>query len=261
MLSSGFTKSISDRARATIITITIIVVYAFFAVGAYSTMSDSILDIYDQMPPGLAAIYGTNDGTVVGLATGALFGFIAPIVVITYAVAGGVGAAVGEERKGSLDLLLSNPVSRSGVAVPKAIVAALGTAIIGLGTWASIYVTSAIFADGIGDLDIFAATLMMIALGLMFGGLAMAIAGWFGSSGLAIGVTTGIAVISWFITTVLAVEESLATLSTWTPWYLYSGADPVFEGIGWWQLAVMLIAGAVLATLGVVGVNRRDLRG
>ena len=113
MLSSVFTKAIGDKSRATVITVIIIVVYAFFAVGAYSTMSESILDIYNQMPPALAAVYGTNDGTVVGLATGALFGFIAPIIVITYAVAGGVGAAVGEERKGSLDLLLANPVSRS----------------------------------------------------------------------------------------------------------------------------------------------------
>ena len=172
-----------------------------------------------------------------------------------------VGAAVGEEKRGSLDLLLSNPVSRSGVVVPKSLVALAGTVIIGFGTWLTVIGVAAMLGEDASNLDVFSASMMLIGLAVMFGGLAAAVAGWTGRSGAGIGIATGVAAVSWFATSVLSIEPSLETLSTLTPWYLYSGSEPIFNGIGWWQLAVMVGTGIALGLLGVVGVNRRDLKG
>ena len=261
MLHSVLLKSIGDRSRATIIAVAILAFYVGLAMAAYNTMSDDIIRIYESMPPAMAQIYGTNDGTALGLATGAVFALMAPVVILSYSISGGVGAAVGEEKRGSLDLLLSNPVSRSGVVVPKSLVALAGTVIIGFGTWLTVIGVAAMLGEDAGNLDVFSASMMLIGLAVMFGGLAAAVAGWTGRSGAGIGVATGVAAVSWFVTSVLSIEPSLETLSKLTPWYLYSGSDPIFNGIGWWQLAVMVGSGIVLALLGVVGVNRRDLKG
>jgi ABC-2 type transport system permease protein len=229
--------------------------------GGYSAMDETILDIFEAMPPALASLYGANDGTVVGLALGAMFAMIIPAVLLTYAISGGVGAAVGEENKGSMDLLLANPISRSGVSVPKWAVVVIGVVVIGLVTWLSSWLGATWWGDGPGELDILAASVMAVALALMFGGLAMAIAGWTGRSGIGAGVAAGVAGVSWLVTSILSVEESLATLSKLTPWYLYSGPEPVLNGIGWWQLIVMAGSGLLLAWIGVVGLDRRDLKG
>lgn len=261
MLSSVLLKSVGDRSRATVIAVVILFLYVGLAMAAYNTMSDDIIRIYEQMPPAMAQIYGTNDGTALGLATGAIFALMAPVVILSYSISGGVGATVGEEKRGSLDLLLANPVSRSGVVIPKSVVALAGTVIIGLGTWLTVIGVAAMLGQDAGNLDVFSAAIMLIGLAAMFGGLAAAVAGWTGRSGAGIGIATGLATISWFITSVLSVEPSLETLSKLTPWYLYSGSEPIFNGIGWWQLAVMLGSGIALGLLGVVGVNRRDLKG
>ena len=95
MLHSVLLKSVGDRSRATIIAVTILAFYVGLAMAAYNTMSDDIVKIYEQMPPALAQIYGTNDGTAIGLATGAVFALMAPMVILSYSISGGVGAAVG----------------------------------------------------------------------------------------------------------------------------------------------------------------------
>ena len=261
MLHSVFTKAMWDRTTATIVSLSLIVLMAVFAMGAYSAMDETILDIFEAMPPALAAFYGANDGTIVGLALGAMFAMIIPAVLLTYAISGGVGSVVGEENKGSMDLLLANPISRSGVSVPKGLVVLLGLVVIGIGTWASAWLGATWWGGGPGDLQILAATIMALGLAIMFGGLAMAIAGWTGRSGIGAGVAAGVAGVSWLLTSVLSVEESLEMVSKLTPWYLYSGPEPVLNGIGWWQLAVMVISGSVLAVAGVAGLNRRDLKG
>jgi ABC-2 type transport system permease protein len=120
---------------------------------------------------------------------------------------------------------------------------------------------ASVFSDGIGELDLFATSVMVVGLAIMFGGFAMAIAGWTGRSSLGAGIAAGVAAVSWFVTSVLSVEESLETVSRLTPWYLYTGPDPIMNGIGWWQLAVMVGSGLLLAALGVMGLQRRDLKG
>jgi ABC-2 type transport system permease protein len=261
MLSSVFTKSARDRATTTAVSTGVLLIMVLFALGVYSGMSDTILDLYEQMPDALAAIYGSNDGTPVGLAVGAMYAMIAPAILLAFTISGGNYASVGEERDETLDLLLANPVSRSGVVVPKAAMVAIGAVVIATITWLGVLAMGALLDEGGGNLDVLALSVMLIGLALMFGGLAMAISGWTGRSGLGTGVAAGLAGLSWFVTTVFPVNESLETIAKFTPWYLYTGNDPVNNGIGWWQLITMLGLAVALAGVGVIGVNRRDLKG
>lgn len=45
--------------------------------------------------------------------------FVVPLVLLAYAIVEGTGAIVGEEERGTLDLLLSNPLTRRRVVVEK----------------------------------------------------------------------------------------------------------------------------------------------
>jgi hypothetical protein len=84
---------------------------------------------------------------------------------------------------------------------------------------------------------------------------------WRGSSALGIGVAAGLAVLSYFVTTMLPVVEELAEVAKLTPWYLFSGADSLSNGIDIVLLGVALLVAAALFGVGLYTLDRRDLKG
>ena len=56
-----------------------------------------------------------------------LMSFMAPILVILYAVMAGSAAVAGEESRRTLDLLVTAPVSRRRIVIEKAIAMVVGT--------------------------------------------------------------------------------------------------------------------------------------
>lgn len=89
----------------------------------------------------------------------------------------------------------------------------------------------------------------------------LAISAWRGSSGLGIGIAAGVAAASYFVTTLLPVVEELADVARFTPWFLYSGADSLNDGINVIFLAMAVGAAAALLWVGLFTLDRRDLKG
>jgi len=261
MLSSVFAKSVADRRRATLISVALVGIYGAVAVIAYDALGDTVIELIETMPPALAALYGAGDGTALGMAISAVYSIIAPAVVLTYAIGGGSGAAVGEESRGTMDLLLSNPVSRTSVLASKASVVAGGVAVVSAATWLGVVAATLVLDGGVGERNVVALSVMLIGLGWMMGALALAISGWSGVSALGTGVAASVALASFLLTTVFSVNDAFETIGQFTPWYLYSGNDPMVNGVDWLSLAIMLGSTALLTLVGILGVNRRDLRG
>lgn len=259
MLTSLFTKSLRDRSVASLVTATVLVLLIGFSMAIYAGFDDQIGTLYSDLPDALVALYGANDGTAAGLVTSASFAMVAPMTLLVYTIGGGTGAAVGEERAKTLDLLLMNPVSRTRVLLTKTLVLVIGVVVISAALWlGSEWVAGAVGLD-IYTQNILAACVQLGGLGLMFGALALAVGAWTGRvTGSA--VAAGLAAVSYLVTTLLAVDPNLAELSKFTPWYLYSGGDPLLNGIVWPSLIAMLVIAGVLVAIGVVGLNRRDLR-
>jgi len=261
MLNSVLSKAALDRRRATLIATVLVFVYGAIAIVTYNAFGDTMVDLVASMPPALAAIYGTGDGTPVGMAIGAIYSIIAPAVVLTFAIGGGTGAAVGEESKGSLDLLLANPLSRTSVAMSKIVVVVAGIVVVAVATWLGVLLATLGIGDGMGERNMLALTIMVVAFGIMMGTFAMALSGWTGKSAIGTGAAAAIVVVSWLTTSVLSVNETFQTIGEFTPWHLYNGNDPMASGIDPASLGIMIGLSIVLVFVATVGINRRDLRG
>lgn len=261
MLNSVLSKAALDRSRATLVSVVLVFVYGAIAIVTYNAFGDTMVDLVESMPPALASIYGTSDGTPVGMAIGAIYSIIAPAVVLTYAIGGGTGAAVGEESKGSLDLLLANPLSRTSVAISKLVVVVIGVLAVAVATWLGVLAATVFLGDGIGARNMLALTVMLVAFGVMMGTFAMALSGWTGKSAIGSGVAAAVVVASWLITTVLAVDETFQRIGEYTPWHLYDGNDPMTNGIDPISLGIMLGLAVAFVLVARVGINRRDLKG
>jgi hypothetical protein len=122
-------------------------------------------------------------------------------------------------------------------------------------------VFAALFGLDISSHDPLAASVQLIGMVFLFGALSLGISAWRGSSALGIGVAAGVAVLSYFVTTMVPVVEDLADLARLTPWYLYTGADALYEGIDPILLLISAALAAALFGLGAYTLDRRDLKG
>ena len=258
MLANVYAKTVTDRWRGFAIGISVLVAFLVLGMAAYR---DIDLSIYTSMPEAFRSMVGIDVNTDAGsLAYNAMYSSYGALVLFSLALAMGAAAIAGEERRGTLGLLLANPVSRTGVLAAKA--AALVTlTVVGVGVmWVGgLVVPAALDVDTTGQ-DLTALILHLLAGALFFGFLALAIGAWTGNSGLANGVAAGVMVLSFFAVGLLPLVERLADLARAFPWYYVSGGDPLRNGVSWGHLAVLAGATVLLAAGAVLGFNRRDLK-
>jgi ABC-2 type transport system permease protein len=259
VLTSVFAKGLRDRTSSTVAVVIGTLLYGALGMGVYSSFDDAALDFVDEMPEGIRAIYGTDTGSSAGLVLGAMFSLMAPLMVLVYSISGGTNASTGEERSQSLGLLLANPVSRTRVLLAKAAVVVIGVALFCVATWGGVEAIAALTGIDASEQNVLAACVQLVGLGVMFGGLALVIGSATGRS-IGSGITATIAAVSYLITTLLPTEPDLERYAKLTPWYLYSGGDPLNHGVDWPGLIAMLAIAAALAAASVILINRRDLR-
>lgn len=261
LLGNVFAKTVRDWLTWTVIAIIAMWSISALYIGIMGTSGEAYVTMIDDFPEALANVYGMNNGTAEGLAVSGIYFLIGPLVLLTYAIGLGSSAAVGEEEALSLPFLLSSPIRRRSVLLAKAAVAAIGVLLITLLTWVGVMVTAGLVGMDLSEQNVLGTSIQLLGMVFLFGALALGLSAWRGSSALGVGVAAGLAVLSYFVTTLLPVVEELADLAKLTPWYLFSGANSLSEGIDVVLLAVAVLITAALFGLGAYTLDRRDLKG
>ena len=261
LLGNVFTKTIRDWLTWTIIAVVALWLLAAMYIAVMGTAGDAYVTMLDDFPEALANIYGTQDGTSAGMALAGMYSLMAPLVLLAYAIGLGASAAVGEEEAKTLPLVLSSPLRRRSILVAKAVVAASGVVVITAGMWLGIEVSATLFGLDLSGHDQLSSAIQLVGMVLLFGALSLGVSAWRGSSALGIGVAAGVALLSYFLTTMLPVVEELADLARLTPWYLYTGAEALYEGVDPVLLLIAVAIAAALFGVGAYTLDRRDLKG
>ena len=183
------------------------------------------------------------------------------MVVAAIALVMGASAIAGEERDGTMDILLSNPKSRTFVLLSKTGSLVMLVALATVAVWAPIHPIAAVLGVEIAGLDVEALSLHLFVNALFYGMLATAIGAMTGNRGTATGVATAIMVVSFFAVGFLPLVEGGDGLRKFLPWYYFDGSDPVTNGVAWGHIGLLVSASAVLLAVSVIGFNRRDLKG
>ena len=217
-------------------------------------------ELIDSLPPGLADAFGWDDiASPAGYLGSTVYGILGPVLAIVMAIGLGSRAIAGGEEDGSLELLVTHPVSRTSVVLQKS--AALAVAMLGAGVVAF----GAIMAiRGPIDLDlswgnIAAASLNLALMGMFFGAVAVLAGAITGRKGTTTGVTAGVAVFAFLANGVAPQVDAIAWMQNISPFYWANGTATLREGLD--PLFVVLLAGSVVAALAaaVVSFNRRDI--
>ena len=258
-LANVFTKTTRDRWKGMAIgSVTLAVLFLF----GMSVYRDIDLSVYTDLPDVFRSMVNIpKDADVASLAYGAIYGSYGTMTLAGLALAMGAASIAGEERKGTIGLLLGNPKSRSTVLVSKTASMVFLTGLGALFLLGAGFVVPAMLDVSITGMHVGALIFHMFVISLFFGFLAVAIGAWTGSPGAASGATAGIMFISFIGAGLFPLVEGYENVAKAFPWYYFSGSQPVSNGVNWGHIGVLSAGVVLFAVVALIGINRRDLRG
>ena len=258
MLATITTKTIADRWRGVVIGAFTVALFLLGGMAAYKSVD---LSLYTSLPEGFRELFGISDSAdAAGLAYGAIYGFYGSLILAGLAVSMGSATIAGEERDGTIGVLLGNPKSRTHVLVSKAISTVVLTALAAVVLWVGALVAPVLLDVDVTGRLVGAQAFHIFANALFYGFLALAIGAWTGKPSMASGISAGVMALSFFAVGLLPLVDSLAEVARIFPWYYLDNGQPLVNGIQWGGIAVLLGSSAVFAGIAFVGVNGRDLR-
>lgn len=258
MLATVFAKTTRDRWIGAAIASGAIALWLLMGMSVYR---DIDLSVYTELPEYMRSLMGIPEGSDVGvLAFSVIFGFAAAVVTASLALSMGGASIAGEERDGTIGLLLGNPKTRTHVVLSKA--ASMFVVIAGacLVLYGASLVVPRILSVATGGVHLEAISLHLFVNAMFYGTMAMLIGAWTGERSRASGVTVTVMLLSFFAVGILPLIEGAADLARIFPWYYFDSSDPVVSGVEWGHIALLGGLSIAFVALAVVGVNRRDLR-
>jgi ABC-2 type transport system permease protein len=238
---------------------------AALQVSVYPSVRDNpalkrLIDDYPEALKGFIGFGGELDyASAPGYLGMELFSLVVPLLLLIAAVAAGSGAIAGEEERGTLDLLLSLPISRTRLVLEK--LAALAAEAIGLGfvLWLSLWVGARAVGMAIGVDKLGAATLAAVTLAVAYGAIALLVGCATGRRGVSIGVAAAAAVAAYLVNSLAPLVSALEPVQKLTPFYHYGAGDPLRAGLSLPHLAVLAAIAVAAAVAAVAAFARRDL--
>jgi ABC-2 type transport system permease protein len=241
-----------------------VLMFAFMGVligPMYTLIDEAMFTLTEAFSPELLALFGGGDmGTPEGWYQIETFGMMAPIAVMVVTVTIGARALAGEEARNTMGLLLANPIGRSTVIYQKTVAMVFFAFVVGFATFAGVVGGSLLGNLGMSVGNIGATCLLLTLLGLVYGGVALALGAATGRTRIATFGTTGLALIAFVANGLLPFSENLSGLVKWQPFYYYLSSDPLMNGMHWGHGAVLTVLTVALIALSVVLFQRRDLR-
>jgi ABC-2 type transport system ATP-binding protein len=183
-----------------------------------------------NLPEAMRALIGGGDySTAAGFLNAELFAFMMPLLFLVVAIGMGARAVVGEEERGTIDLLLSTPLTRRRMLVEKALGGVLVLLALGGVLFAALLLGGAVVDMGIRAGRLAAISLAVVLVALPFGALA----------------------------------PLIGSLDRWqdaSPFAWYASRDVLAGHLSLAHVALLVGTALVLAAAAVVALERRDLR-
>jgi ABC-2 type transport system permease protein len=223
----------------------------------------SFSTMIDEMPAAYKALFTTGSGvdfsTPAGYLNVELLSFMGPALLLIYAIGGGANGIAGEEDRRTLDLLLVNGVSRRRLVVEKMAAIAGGTALLVASLWVSLLAEGAVAGMSVPVGNSAAALVGMGLLAIEFGAVALFVGACTGRVGLSRAVPAVLAVAAYVVNALASLVGWLKPLRPLSPFFQYSGHDPLRHGWSPDALAVTVGSTLILVAASVVAIRRRDV--
>ncbi|CAA9472006.1 MAG: hypothetical protein AVDCRST_MAG25-2108 [uncultured Rubrobacteraceae bacterium] len=227
---------------------------SFTTFGGNAEQMNRILEAY---PQGMLDAFGITDLSDVENYLNAQVYGLAPLALAFFPILAAANAIAGAEERGTIDVLLGNPIRRWQLVVGNFVATALSllaiVAIVGLLTWG----TAVLMDVDLSPRSTAAAVLNMWPVCLLFGGLAMLCSASFHRRALAVAVPAFLLFASYLLDTIGRASGDLEGLRPASVFYYYGSA--IEEGIEWTDFVGLTLAACAFVSLAVIAFQRRDI--
>jgi ABC-2 type transport system permease protein len=265
LLRNVFLKSLRDARRGFLGWSAGLVLLIAMLLAVWPTVRDNpdLNRLVEEYPDALKAFIGFGGDldytSPAGYLGSELFSFMIPLLLLIAGIGAAAGAIAGEEERGTLDLLLANPISRRRLALEK-----LGAVAAELVALAAVVLLSLWIGARVGDMEISlghlgAATTSALLLALAFAAVAFALGAGTGRRALSIGLASAGAVLAYFVHSLAPLVGAFETLQPLSPFYHYAVSDPLRQGLESSHVLVLLGIAAGASVVAVAAFDRRDL--
>jgi ABC-2 type transport system permease protein len=219
--------------------------------------ADQLNQLMEAYPKGMLKAFGiTNLGDPANYMNSQVFG-LAPLALAFFPIMVLAGAIAGAEERGTIDVLLGNPLPRWQLVIGNFLAAAISLlaicAVVGLLTWGTaVLIDVELFLRQVAD-----AVLNMWPLCLMFGAVALLCSALFHRRGLAIAIPAFLLFGMYLLDTIGRASDKLKDLRPYSVFYYYGSA--IEHGIDWTHFGVITLVAIALALLAALVFRRRDI--
>jgi ABC-2 type transport system permease protein len=265
VLNSVFLKTVRDLRRGLLWLSLGLVGLVALLVAVYPTVRDNpdLTKLVKQYPDALKSLLSFGGGvdytSGAGYLGSELFSFMIPLLFLVAAIGAGARAIAGEEEKGTLDLLLANPVSRRRVVLEKLGALVLELLALGVVLWVGLVIGSHAATMKVSAAHLGAGATAAVLLGVTFGTISLLIGAASGKRGLAAGLSAALAVAAYVVISLAPLVSGLEPLQRLSPVYHYAASDPLRNGLEARHVAVLAGIALVAAVLAVATFDRRDI--
>ncbi len=188
----------------------------------------------------------------------AFFSYV-PVAIGILALLLGSGLVVTDEEKGTLDLIMAHPITRTALFWGRwlALVAALTLTL--LLAWLGFALGKPLTGLDTTIWQMLLPNISLLAILLLFGTLALFFSLVLPSRTAAASVTGALLVVSYIITSLASVNDNLEPLNKLSPMRYYQGGSAV-NGLDWGYFLGTLGVALILAALAWLSFLRRDIR-
>lgn len=212
-------------------------------------------------PQALKAMFGLGSdfGTGPGYFDAEFLSFLGPLVALAIGIGFGAGATASEEERGTIDWLMSAPLSRTRVMLEKSFGVLLAVLAAGAALLMVLLIGSPVAGLDLGTAGIAAAAANLILLGWAYAALALAVGAATGHRWAATGAAVGLALGGYLLTTLARIVPSLESWRWLSPFTWYASGDALRGQLHADYLAAFLLTTLILVALAVLAFRRRDL--
>jgi len=263
MLNNIFQKTLRDQLNSIFwwsvgfVLISIYFCYLF----PFISNNKEMIKMIDSLPPIIKNMLGDIEfmTSPAGFFHLQPFSFSAPIMIVFYSISKGVNVVAGEKEGETLDLLLSNPISRTKMIYQKVISISLALLIIHFFFFAGMVLGIELFAIKLSIFRLMEAIVSLYVLSISFLTISVSVGVIFLNKRIAIGFLSGFTLITFIANAYGSAIKSLQIVVKFSPFYYNSGNSPIINGLDATLILIQLIIAISFFILSIVTFNKRDL--
>jgi ABC-2 type transport system permease protein len=184
-----------------------------------------------------------------------------PLLLLTsiFVITTTTRSLAADEESGALDLLMSYPISRTGFVLAR--LGAMGVVIEcqGVVILAVLAVLGRPSGLSANSADVVYTLLMWLTFARCLGGIALLVSAATGRRSAALAISSVVLLLAYLAGTFLPLIHRLGWIRNVSPYFWFTGGDPLRHGLQVWHLLLLIAVGVITTALSVVVFNRRDL--